>query len=339
MSSWMPVNNRSARSGIFSIILCAGLAIPGVLADMPCAGAQELPNETMKVIVPFGPGGSADSIARVIADQLSKQLGRPVVVLNRPGASSIIGTQAIAQAEPTGSVIGFATTTTLSIVPAVYAQLPFDSAADLRPLALLAVSPSLLIASKSASVNSLDELVAAVKKQKDGFYYGSAGVGHTYHMLMELFKRETGTEMTHVPYRSDPAIIQDLIAGRIQASFSSLIAAIPFIESGMVQPIALAAAHRSKLLPDVPTFSELGLKSMDLPSWYGFVAPAKTPDAIVQRLTQELQKAVKTADVQAAIERFGAEPTFIGSDAFKTRIADELAKWKRIANEQNIRIN
>lgn len=334
MFVWDRVKRRGFCGAAASALLLAGAAAPAGHA----ARADELPRGNITLIVPFGAGGSADSITRVVAQKLSEQIKRPIIVQNKPGASSIIGTEAIVQAKPDGSVIGSATTTTVSIVPAIYADLPFNTATDIKPIALFAVGPDVFVVNNNVKAHTIPEFVAETKANKGEFHYGSAGVGHTYHLLAELLKSETGAEMSHVPYKRDPDILQDLIAGRIQASFSGLIAAMPFIKSGMVRPLALAAEHRSPDLPDVPTFSELGIHSMDQPSWYGFIGPARLPDAIAEQLAEGTKAALQTPEVKAAFARFATYPTFLGPADFKTFIAEELAKWSKIAKAQNIRV-
>ena len=310
--------------------LCAVLAA-GALAQ----GAY--PTKPIKIIAPVQPGGGLDLVARQVGDRLSKALGQPVIVENQSGGGGIVGSQATARAAPDGYTLMVGYVGTHGTNPAVR-KLPYDAVKDFTPIAMVGGTPNVLVVPPSVPAKTLAEFIAYVKANKGKLSYGSSGPGTLTHLAMEQLKVATNIDMVHVPYRGIGPAITDILAGNTQALFPGLAAALPHIKAGKMRPLAVTGTARHPLLPDVPTFEELGYKGFDGVQWYGIVGPANLPPAIVTTLNAEINKML--ADPQFA-ERLSGEalqPMPMTPAQFGQYMRDDIAKWTKVAKDRNIEI-
>jgi len=293
--------NRKA----FAIVATIALAAIGPSQAL----AQAYPTKPVRLVVPFPPGGSTDIVARIVAQKLGDRIGQPLVVENRGGAGGTIGTDAVAKAAPDGYTLGFASTSTHAVAPAVYAKLPYDPVKGFAPISLVAVTPYLLVVNPKVPVNSLKEFVAYVKPRPGKFNYASAGTGSTTHLAMEMLKSAAGLFILHIPYNGNGPAGTAVIAGDVEFLFGSLPAVLPHAKSGRVRPLAVGTPKRSPSLPDVPTVAESGFPGFDASLWLAVMAPAGTPAAVIDRLHKEIVAVVRSPDAADALNKAGAEPT------------------------------
>jgi tripartite-type tricarboxylate transporter receptor subunit TctC len=273
------------------------------------AFAQAYPTKPVRLIVPFPPGGSTDIVARIVAQKLGERIGQPLVVENRGGAGGTIGTEAVAKATPDGYILGFASTSTHAVAPAVYTKLGYDPVRDFAPISLVAVTPYLLVVSPKVDVKSLKEFVAYVKARPGKLNYASAGTGSTTHLAMEMLKSAAGLFILHIPYNGNGPAGTAVIAGDVEFLFGSLPAVLPHAKSGRVRALAVGTPKRSPSLPDVPTVAESGFPGFDASLWLAVMAPAGTPAPVIDRLNKEIVAVVRSPDAADALNKAGAEPT------------------------------
>src|SRR5512138_791106 len=260
--------------------------------------AQPYPSKPIRYIVPFAPGGTTDILGRMVAAGLSSSLGQPVVVENKPGQAGSIGAAELARAAPDGYTVGGGTISSHAINATLYPKLPYDPLKDFAPITMLATLPNMLIVHPSLNVNSVQELVAALKGNPNKYSFGSAGNGTSQHISGELFKIMTGTQMQHIPYKGSGPMIPDLRAGTIQLSFENITTAYPQVKGGKLKALAVTSSRRSFVAPEVPTMAEAGLAGYDISSWQAMYAPAGTPREIVSRLHAETVKVLRSAENQ-----------------------------------------
>jgi tripartite-type tricarboxylate transporter receptor subunit TctC len=294
---------------------------------------EQYPAKPVQFVVPFGAGGATDTLARVVGQQLSSRLGNVFVVENRPGGNGNIGTMILAKSPPDGYTIGMGAMSTLAINPAIYKKLAYNPKEDLAPVASLVSMPLVLLVNKDIPIKALDELIEYMITNRKSLSYGSPGVGNTSHLFGELFSRSTGVNMVHIPYSSGVAVTTDLIAGRIQVSFTTLLEALPHVRAGSVRPLAIAWSQRSKSLPDLPTLTEFGIAGFESPTWFGVLAPRGTPSNIINLLSDEIKIALAEPKVLAVLDRLAVEPLVMGPQDFGTFILREQQKWGALARE------
>jgi tripartite-type tricarboxylate transporter receptor subunit TctC len=304
---------------------------------VPQAWAQTYPAKSIRMIIPFPPGGATDILGRVLAQKLGDQLGQSVVVENRPGAGGAIGSEMTAKAPPDGYTIQMATVSTHSIGPALNPKTPYNVKRDFVPVIHLADSTNVLIVSPSLPVNNLRELIAYAKANPGKLNFSSSGNGTIVHMTGEMFKMETGTFIVHIPYKGTALAIPDLIAGQISLMFDNMASALPHVKSGKVKTLAVSQLKRSTLLPEVPTMDEAGLKGFEANTYFGVFAPAGTPAAIVQRLNAEINKALQTPDFRERLASNGAEPVGGTPEQFARVIDRETAKYAAVIKRAGIK--
>lgn len=307
-------------------------------AASSAALSQEWPARPISLVVPFPSGGTTDVLARAIGDQLSKNLGQPVIVENRPGAGATVGADYVAKAKPDGYTLLMGAVHH-TIATSVYKKLPYSFQKDLAPVATVAMVPNVLVinAAKTPAKN-VAELVALAKKSPTEFAYGSNGNGTAQHLIGTQFQAVTGTPLLHVPYKGSGPLTTDLLGGQVTMSFDTLTTVLPHIKAGKLKALAVTTAKRSSVLPDVPTLEESGLKGFDIGTWFGVLAPAATPKPIVSRLSAEIVKIVKSQDFQQRMLAAGAEPMAGTSDEFARRINDETVKFAKLVKDGKVAI-
>jgi tripartite-type tricarboxylate transporter receptor subunit TctC len=307
-------------------------------AAMP-ALAQDYPTRPIRLIAPFAAGSTVDILARALAIPLAKQLKQPIVVENRGGAGGNIGVDQVAKASPDGYTIGIGTTGPMTVNPALYGdKMPFDTQKDLAMIGLIASSPNVLLIDPALPVKTLPELIAYAKSNPGKLNFASSGIGSTNHLAGELFRSLAKVNIVHVPYKGNQDALTDMLAHRVQMLFSGVPPVLPFIKSGQLRPIAIAGPSPSSALPGVPTVAQAGLPGAEVVAWYGLIAPAGTPPAIVERLNRELRVALDTPEVRTQFAAAGADPSADGPAAFAKLVASELVLWKRVITEANIKL-
>lgn len=314
------------------------LVLAAVLATaIPLShAAAAFPDRPIRLVVPFPPGGTTDVLARVIADPLGQALGTTVVVENRNGAAGRIGTEYVVRADPDGYTLGIATVSSTAITPVVYKNLSYDVLTDLAPITRLAAVPNVLVVSPSLGVNDMAAFVAKLKSEPNTHMYGHAGTGSEAHMMGALFLLSTQTTMTAVPYRGSSPALQDALGGQVSAVFDNLPSSLPFIQAKKLTPLAIAYPKRIAALPDVPTFAEVGLAPVNDASFFGLVAPGKTPPAVIDKINQAIVAVLKQPDVRTKLAGFSAEPVGNSPQAFGAELRAELEKQRAIAAKANI---
>jgi len=303
------------------------------------AHAQDYPAKPIRLIVPFPPGGTTDIVGRLVADKLGAELGQTVVVENRAGAGGSIGSGAIASAAADGYTLGLATVSTHGINPAIYKSLPFDAQKDFAPITNLAAVPNVMSVHPSVPAQDIQAFVALAGKEPGKITYASAGNGSVSHMMGELFKMASGTDLLHVPYRGVGPALNDTLAGQVDVLFDNLPSSLPHIQAGKLRALAVAAPARVASLPDVPTFAEAGLAEVNDSSWFGLVAPAGIPDSVKDKVHKAAVAALADPAVKERLNQLGAEPVGNTPDEFARQIADTIERNAAIAKKANISID
>ena len=293
------------------------------------AGAQDYPSRPVKIVVPFPAGGSNDIIARIVAQKLTERNGQTFLVENRGGAGGNIGAEAVASAEPDGYTLLLTAPPPLTINGSLYKKLPFDPAKAFAPVALIASVPIVLVVNPSVPAKNVGELIALAKAKPGTLNFGSSGIGSTNHLAGELLKSMAGIDIVHVPYRGAAPAMNDLLAGQIPFMFDNMPAVLPQVQGKAINAIAVAGAKRAEALPDVPTVAET-IPGFEASSWFGLVAPAKTPAPALAKLSGELESILKMPDVKKRLAELGAEPGTVFGEAFGRFMTDETAKWGKI---------
>ena len=308
-----------------------------LLAAAP-ASAQDWPAKTVKIMVPFGPGSTPDVVARLVADKLQQRLGQNFIIENKPGASGNIGTDAVAKAEPDGYTLGVSIGGPLAINTLLFAKLPYDPAKDIAPVTQLVTQPSILAVNASLGVNTVDELIALLKKEPGKFNFGSIGNGSLSHLAMEAIAQKSGTQMLHVPYPGSPQAVTALIRNDVQMGCLPGISVASQASSGAIKMLAVSTAARSKLISELPTLKELGI-DVEADAWMGMIAPAGTPEAIVNKLQREVVEILKLSDIREKLAAQLMEPIGNTPAEFKAKMEADVARWGPVIKAANIRIN
>jgi tripartite-type tricarboxylate transporter receptor subunit TctC len=317
-------------------LLAAAIGAMAML-HVPGAAAQAWPAKPIRLMVPFPPGGSTDIVARIVAQKLSERLGQAIVIENRGGAGGTLGTAVVAKAAPDGYTLAVASTSTHVVAPSVYTKIEYDPVKDFAPVSLMAVSPYLLVVTPSVPAKTLQELVALAKKQPGKLNYASAGVGSTTHLAMEMLKSVSGTFMLHIPYNGNGPAGTAVVGGQVEVLFGSLPSLLPHAKSGRVRALAVGTPKRSPSLPEVPTVAESGYPGFDASLWLAIMAPAGTPQPILDRLHKEIVSVVGAADTREALDKAGAEPLTSTPAELAAMIRDGVAKYAQVIKAAGIK--
>jgi tripartite-type tricarboxylate transporter receptor subunit TctC len=327
--------NRKSLSALaaFTAVAACALAAPSI--------AQEpaYPSKPIRLVVPFPPGGATDILARNVAQRLTETWGQPVVVDNRPGAGGNIGSELVAKAAPDGYTLEMGTVGTHAINSSLYARMPYDHVKDFAPVILVAAVPNVLVVNPGVPVNSVQELIAYAKANPGKLNFASSGSGTSIHLSGELFKVMAGVQMTHVPYKGSAPALSDLLGGQVQLMFDNLPPSLPQIKAGKLRALAVTSATRAPALPDVPTIAESGLPGFEASSWFGVLAPAGTPPAIIAKLNAEIGKWLASPEAKEKLAAVGANGAGGTPEDFARHIQAETAKWAKVVKESGAKVD
>jgi tripartite-type tricarboxylate transporter receptor subunit TctC len=322
------MNSRRALQVGFLFMAFALLAFPG--------HAQTWPTRTVRIIVPYAPGGGSDILARLLAQRVSEELGQPFIVENRPGGAAIIGTQVVAKAQPDGYTIGVIDTA-FTINPGLFTKLPYDVLRDFTPVTLIASSPLLMVVHPSVPVRNAKELVALAKARPGELSFSSAGNGTAIHLALELFKSANGINAVHVPYKGGGPSAAAVAAGEVAMTFSPPATAAPFIRGNRMRVLAITSPRRFAGLPDVPTLKEAGVVPVDANPYWALVAPAGTPEAVVSRLHASFAKHIRSPELRDKLTEMAFEPVGGTPAEFSAFVKADLARWAKVIHAAGIK--
>ena len=312
------------------------LLIVAAAGNTATAVAQEYPAKAIRIVVPYSPGGGLDVVGRPIAQKLSESFGQPVVIDNRPGGGTTIGTTVVAKAPADGYTL-LLTLSALTISPSLYPNLPYDPVTDFSPVIWIGTTSYLLSVHPSVPANNVKQLVALSKSMPDKFSYSSPGNGTDPHMAAELFKIMTGVKWTHIPYNGGGPAAVAAMGGQVELTFLPTSVGTPFVKAGKLKALGISTAKRSTLLPELPTIAESGVPGYEAEAWSGILAPAGTPKEIVARLNGAIAKIVHTPEYKALLEARLVEPVGSSVEQFSNRIRDDVAKWRKVVREGGIK--
>ena len=331
---FMNLLHRIAHSAVLITALSLGLTNVSMAAP-----DSDWPKKPIVAIVSFPAGGSTDIFARSVTAPLAEALGQSVVVENKPGAGGMIGLQAAAKAAPDGYTIHISALTNQSISSALFKNPPADLQKDFAPVALIGTVPHLIVLNPSVPAKNLPELIAFIKSKKGDFNYASQGNGSLSHLEATLFMQRIGATGTHIPYKGSSFALPDLIAGNTLMMFDSVTASLPHIQSGKLRPIAIAAAERSPLMPNVPTLGQDGMKQFDVENFYAIYVPKGTSPAIIAKLEREIRKILTNPDFKARMATQGIHPQFANSEKLAEITTEEANKWTKVVKSANIKVD
>jgi tripartite-type tricarboxylate transporter receptor subunit TctC len=307
-----------------------------LLAFGAAAGAHaqaSYPSKPVKLVVPMAAGGNGDIIARLVGQDLTAALGQPVVIDNKPGAGGNLGADAVAKSPADGYTLVLGAVGTHAINASLYKHMPYDIQRDFAPVTMMASVPNVLVVHPSLPVNSVQELIAYAKKNPGRLNFASSGAGSSIHLSGEMFKSMAGVDMAHVAYKGSAPALNDLLSGQVQLMFDNLPTSLPHIQAGKLRALAVTSVTRSPALPSVPTMVEAGVPNFEAGSWFGILAPAGTPKAVVAKLDADIQKALARAEMQQKLTERGFQPAVKGPELFSRHISQEIAKWSRIVKQ------
>ena len=326
------------KPNLFKAMLSITLAACALIILQPgFAQSDNYPSKPIRVIVPFPTGGTTDALMRVIGPKLSASLGQSVVIENKAGAAATLGADYVVKSAPDGYtlLVGAAHHT---IAQSVFTKVPYQFGTDLAPISLMAMVPNVVIINSNIPATKIREFVALTKAEPNRYSYGSAGSGTAHHLIGEMFKLETGAQLIHVPYKGSGQAVTDLLGGQISAMFDTTSSALPHVKSGKTRALAVTTAKRSSALPDVPTLAEAGVPGIDVGTWFGLMAPAKTPPAVIAKLNRELVAVLNDPDMRKQLLEMGIEPLASTPAEFKTRIDKELKEFGALVKQAKLTI-
>ena len=300
--------------------------------------AQEYPNRIVRIIVAQPPGGGTDTIARLVADQLAKQLGQPVIIENRPGAGFVVGTELAARATPDGYTLVIGLNGNMAVKPSLFSNLHYDPVRDFTPVAMLADFPFLVVVNNDLPASTMKELVGLAKAKPGEINYASAGNGTGQQLAMELFKMVTGTNFTHIPYRGAQAAYIDIMSGKVPVMFDNISTAIGQVKGGKVRALAVTTRERVQVLPDLQTVAEAGIAGYEYQTWFGLWAPRNTPRPIIEKLHSEIVKALANPVLKNHIEALGGIPATMALADIEPFVKAEIVKWAEVVKHAGIKV-
>nr|WP_326534006.1 tripartite tricarboxylate transporter substrate binding protein [Pseudorhodoferax sp.] len=309
-----------------SVLMALAAALPGLAA----AAGEAYPGKPLKLVVPMAAGGNGDIIARLVGKDLTELLAQPVVIDNRPGAGGNIGADAVAKSPADGYTLVLGAVGTHAINASLYRRMPYDIRRDFTPVTMMASVPNVLVVHPALPVRNVQELIAYAKAKAGGLNFASSGAGSSIHLSGEMFKSMTGVQMTHVGYKGSAPALTDLLAGQVDLMFDNLPTALPHIQSGKLRALAVTSTTRSPVLPEVPTMEQAGVKGFEAGSWFGILAPAKTPPEVVDALDRSIQAALQRPGTRQALSERGFQPAVKGPRTFAAFIDQEIDKWAAI---------
>ncbi len=332
-----PIKHFPSRRGA-----CA-LLVAGALLVAPQSWAQDAaawPDKPVKIVVPFPPGGAADVYARLVGQKLAEAWGnrQPVIIDNKPGAGGVIGTDVAAKAAADGTTF-LMVTIGHAVNPYMYAKLPYDTRADLTPVGVVAQVPSLVVVGPSYNGKTLKDLLALARAKPNALQYATSGTGTTSHVGAALIESMAGVDMLHVPYKGAAPALQDLMGDRVALSVDIITSSLPLVKSGKLQAVAITGAKRSPMLPQLPTVAEAGVPGYDFVSWYMLLAPAKTPQPVLEKVNAELRRIAMLPDFRARIEETGGEVSSMTLRQSSDYLNGEFTRWSKVVKERNIQAN
>lgn len=317
----------------------AGFVGAVLLCAASLAGAQAWPTRPLRVIVAFAPGSTPDIVARIVSDRLSQSLGKPVVVENRPGAAGNIGTDAVAKAAPDGHTLGVTISGPLAANTVLFDKLPYNPQTDIAPISIAASQPSVLVVARSVGVADVASLLARLRAQPGAFNYASMGTGSISHLAMAALAARSGAEIVHVPYPGSGQAVASMLAGDTQMAVLPAAAVMPHVKSGKLLALAVATARRSAVLPELPTLAEAGLRDIQGDAWMGFIAPAGTPTAVIDRLQEQIARILHEEEVKRKLAAQLMEPVGGTPAEFRATLASDLARWRPVIRMNRIRLD
>lgn len=317
---------------IKSIALCAAISAACAVVS-PALAATDYPSHSVTMIVAYPPGGSTDTAARLVAENMSKKLGQTFVVENRPGAGGTIGASLVARSNPNGYTLLFGASAETSIAPATMENIPFNIETDFKPISLVGKVPFLLVANPGFPPNNVSELIKYAKEHPHEVNFSSFGNNTSNHLTGELFNSLAGVKMTHIPYKGSGPSITDLVGGQVQVSFDTVTAVLPLVQGGKLKALAVTTAERSAMAPNVPTLDESGIKGFIAGTWFGLLAPSGTSDEITGKLSKTIAEVLNDPSLSKQFADRGITPAATTPDEFKTFIRSEISKWKNLPKE------
>jgi tripartite-type tricarboxylate transporter receptor subunit TctC len=309
-----------------------------LLSSTEAYATDTYPTTAIKLVLPLAPGGATDNLARVVGNVVSTALGQPIIIENRPGGAGSIASNFVAKANADGYTLLLANFATHAVAPTMFAALPYDPIRDFVPICLLASSPHILMVSNDLKVNSVADLIALAKERPGQLNYASSGIGSPLHLAGEYFNTKAGTKMVHVPYKSSPPALIDLMSGRVDMMFDNISTGLPYVKSGKVRGLAVTSTERSPLAPDLPTVNESGLHDFETYGWWGVLAPARTPPGVTAKLAAAFMKAMQAPEVKSILIEQGFVPIGGNPAMFSTHIQSEIDKWRPIIKAANIAV-
>ncbi|MES2010913.1 Bug family tripartite tricarboxylate transporter substrate binding protein [Cupriavidus basilensis] len=320
-------------------LLATAATLAAAVLPLNASAQAGWPSKPITYVVPFPPGGTTDTLARLIGQRLGQALGTTVVVENRPGAGGNIGSDYASKAAPDGYTILGGTISSHAINASLYPKMPYDVVKSFAPITLIGTNANVLVVSAGSPFKTVKDIVAEAKAKPDTLAFASAGNGTSQHLAGELFKSLAGIKITHIPYKGSGPAIQDVMAGQVPMMFDTTVVAAQHIDSGKLRALAVTSARRIKSMPNVPTMAEAGVSGYELESWQAIFAPANTPKPIVDRLYKEISAIIKTPDMQARLEKLGMEPSGMSPGEFAEFQRSEIVKWAKVVKAADIRID
>lgn len=321
-------------------LMCAALSGAAMLLapPSPVRAQTQYPSKPIRLVVPFAPGGPVDTIARAMGPKLTEAFGQQIVIDNRPGAGSMIGTEALVKAPPDGHAL-LVISSSIAVNPSIYRKMPYDATRDLAPISQLATSALIVVVHPSVPARSIRELIALAKARKGELIYASSGTGSAPHLAVELFKSMTDTRMVHVPYKGAAPATIDLLAGHVALMFNNLISAVPNVQAGRLRALAVTGARRTAALGHLPTVAEAGVPGYEASTWYAMFAPAGTPNPIIERLHREIVAIVRSPEIRKQLAAVGIDPVGGTPEQLARYLRAETRKWGEVAKTSGARVD